>query len=99
VQRRHEIGVRIALGASTTQVLRLTIGQAFRLTIAGSVIGLLLSIALARLIAAGLIGLSSNDPRVFAAFAGVLIVTALLAGYVPARRAAAIDPMVALRTE
>jgi putative ABC transport system permease protein len=99
VQRRHEIGVRIALGASSAQVLRLTIGQALRLTIAGSAIGLLLSIALARLIQAGLIGIGSNDPRVFAGFAGVLIATALVAGYVPARRAASIDPIVALRTE
>jgi putative ABC transport system permease protein len=99
VQRRHEIGVRIALGASKTQVVRLTIGQAFRLTIAGSAIGLLLSIALARLIQAGLVGIGNNDPRVFAAFAGVLIATALVAGYVPARRAAGIDPIVALRTE
>jgi putative ABC transport system permease protein len=99
VQRRHEIGVRIALGASRTQVVRLTIGQAFRLAVTGSAIGLLLSIALARVIQAGLIGVGHSDPRVFAGFAGVLIGTALLAGYVPARRAAAIDPMVALRTE
>lgn len=99
VQRRHEIGVRIALGASRAQVVRLTIGQAFRLTIAGSVIGLLLSIALGRLIQAGLIGVGSSDARVFVAFAAVLVGTALVAGYVPARRAAAIDPMMALRTE
>jgi putative ABC transport system permease protein len=99
VQRRHEIGVRVALGASRAQVVRLTIGQAFRLTIVGSAIGLLLSIALGRLIQAGLVGVGSSDPRVFVAFAGVLIGTALVAGYVPARRAAAIDPMVALRTE
>jgi putative ABC transport system permease protein len=99
VQRRHEIGVRIALGASRADVVRLTIGQAFRLTIAGSAIGLLLSIALARLIQAGLIGVGSSDARVFVAFAGALMGTALVAGYLPARRAAAIDPMVALRTE
>jgi putative ABC transport system permease protein len=99
VQRRHEIGVRIALGASRAQVVQLTIGQAFRLTIAGTAIGLVLSLALGRLIQAGLIGVGSSDPRVFAAFAGVLIGTALVAGYVPARRAAAIDPMLALRTE
>jgi putative ABC transport system permease protein len=99
VQRRHEIGVRIALGASSRQVVRLTIGQAFRLTITGSAIGLLLSIALARVIQAGLIGVGHSDVRVFLGFAGVLMGTALIAGYVPARRAAAIDPMVALRTE
>jgi len=99
VQRRHEIGVRVALGASRSQVVRLTIGQAFRLTIVGSGIGLVLSIALGRLIQAGLVGVGSSDPRVFVALAGVLIGTALIAAYVPARRAAAIDPMVALRTE
>jgi putative ABC transport system permease protein len=98
-QRRHEIGVRIALGASSAQVVRLTIGQAFRLTLAGTVIGLLLSMALNRLIQAGLLGMGSNDARIFGAFAAVLIGTALVAGYLPARRAAAIDPMVALRTE
>src|ERR1043166_5652410 len=99
VQRRHEIGVRMALGAWSAQVVRLAIGQAFRLTIAGSAIGLLLSIALGRLIEAGLIGVAHNDARVFAGFAAVLVGTALVAGYVPARRAAAIDPMTALRTE
>jgi putative ABC transport system permease protein len=98
-QRRHEIGVRIALGASSAQVVQLTIGQALKLTLTGTAIGLLLSIALSRLMQAGLVGVGSLDARVFAGFAAVLIATALLAGYLPARRAAAIDPTVALRTE
>jgi putative ABC transport system permease protein len=98
-QRRHEIGLRIALGASSAQVVQLTIGQALKLTLTGTAIGLLLSIALSRLMQAGLVGVGSMDTRVFAAFAMVLIGTALLAGYLPARRAAAIDPAVALRTE
>ena len=98
-QRRHEIGLRIALGASGHDVLRLTVGQALRLTLIGTAIGLGLSLALSRLMEAGLLGIATSDVRVFAGFAGILIGTALLAGYVPARRAAAIDPIAALRVE
>jgi putative ABC transport system permease protein len=98
-QRRHEIGVRMALGASARDVLRLTVGQALRLTITGTAIGLILSIALGRLMQAGMLGVADLDVRVFAGFAAGLIVTALLAGYLPARRAAAIDPINALRAE
>jgi putative ABC transport system permease protein len=98
-QRRHEIGLRIALGASTADVLRLTVGQAFNLTIAGTAIGLVLSVALSRLMEAGLLGIASSNVGVFVVFSLVLVATALLAGYLPARRAAAIDPMVALRAE
>jgi putative ABC transport system permease protein len=98
-QRRHEIGVRIALGASGRDVVRLTVGQAFRLTLAGTTIGLVLSIALGRLMQAGMLGVADLDVRVFAGFAAVLIATALLAGYLPARRAAAIDPINALRVD
>ena len=98
-QRRHEIGVRIALGATGADVIRLTVGQAFTLTLVGTAIGLVLSVALSRLMEAGMLGISSSSTGVFAAFAAVLIAAALLAGYLPARRAAAIDPMVALRAE
>ena len=98
-QRRHEIGVRIALGASASDVVWLTIGQSLRLTLSGAAIGLVLSIALSRLMEAGMLGVASSDARVFAGFAAVLIMTALLAGYLPARRAAAIDPITALRVE
>jgi ABC-type antimicrobial peptide transport system permease subunit len=77
----------------------LTVGQALRLTIAGTAIGLILSIALGRLMQAGMLGVADLDVRVFAGFAAVLIVTALLAGYLPARRAAAIDPINALRVD
>jgi putative ABC transport system permease protein len=98
-QRRHEIGLRIALGASATDVVRLTVGQAFRLTLVGTAIGLALSIALARLMETGLLGIATSDASVFAGFAAVLMAAALLAGYLPARRAAAIDPMIALRAE
>ncbi|HYT74062.1 MAG TPA: FtsX-like permease family protein, partial [Vicinamibacterales bacterium] len=92
-------GVRMALGASSADVVRLTVGQAMKLTLVGAGIGLVLSVALNRLMEAGLIGVGSSDVRVFAGFAAVLIATALVAGYLPARRVAAIDPMTALRTE
>ena len=98
-QRRHEIGLRIALGASARDVVRMTVGQALRLTLAGAAIGLVLSIALSRLMEAGILGIATSDARVFLAFAAVLIASAMLAGYLPARRAATIDPMIALRAE
>ena len=98
-QRRHEIGLRMALGASGRDVVRMTVGQALRLTVAGTGIGLILSVALSRLMEAGVLGIATSDVRVFAGFAAVLIATALAAGYLPARRAAGIDPMTALRTE
>ncbi len=98
-QRRHEIGVRIALGASPRDVARLAVGQAARLTAVGAVIGFALSLALGKLMQAGLLGIATNDGRVSVVFGAVLVVSALVASYIPARRAAAIDPLVALRAE
>ena len=98
-QRTHEIGVRIALGAAPTDVVRLTVGQAARLTIVGAAIGLVLSIGLSRAMEAGMLGIASSDARVSVLFSAVLVGAAMLAGYLPARRAAAIDPIVALRAE
>jgi ABC-type antimicrobial peptide transport system permease subunit len=98
-QRRHEIGLRIALGATRRNIMRLTVGQALRLTLIGGGIGLALSIALSRVMESALLGIASGDVRVLAAFAAVLMGAALLAGYLPARRAASIDPMIALRAE
>jgi putative ABC transport system permease protein len=98
-QRRHEIGLRIALGATGADVVRLTVGQALRLAIVGTAIGLGLSVALARVMESALLGIASAGVGVFAAFAGVLMAAALSAGYLPARRAASIDPMIALRSE
>ena len=98
-QRRHEIGVRIALGASTHDVVRLTVGQAARLTLTGSAIGLAIAIALSRVMESAILGIATIDVRLLIGFSALLISTALLAGLVPARRAAAIDPMTALRAE
>jgi putative ABC transport system permease protein len=98
-QRTHEIGVRIALGATTRDVLRLTVGQAGWLTAIGVGLGVVLSLALGRLIEAGLLGAATTDARLTALLAGTLIAAALAAAYIPARRAATIDPIVALRIE
>jgi putative ABC transport system permease protein len=98
-QRRHEIGLRIALGATSVDVIRLTVGQALNLTVIGTLIGLVLSVALSRLMEAGLLGIATSDARIFVGFSLVLVAAALLAGYLPARRAALIDPMIALRAE
>jgi putative ABC transport system permease protein len=96
-QRTHEIGVRMALGATPGDVLRLTVSQTGRLTIIGVVLGIVMSILLARLIEAGLIGSASSDGRMIACVAVLLALAALAAGYIPARRAAGIDPIAALR--
>ena len=98
-QRVREIGVRIALGATERDVKRLTLFQAARLTATGLAVGSLLALALGRAMEAGLLGLVSSDVRLTAALALALGVTALAASYLPARRAAAVDPIVALRSE
>ena len=98
-QRAREIGVRIALGATGADVKRLALGQAARLTAVGLAVGFVLALALGRAMEAGLLGLVSSDIRVTAALAAALGATALAASYLPARRAAAVDPIVALRSE
>jgi putative ABC transport system permease protein len=98
-QRTHEIGVRMALGATRGAVERLAIGQAGRLTAVGVAVGLALSLALDRLMVAGLFGTVASDPRLLAGLAGLLVAASLAAGWVPARRAASVDPMHALRAE
>ena len=98
-QRRHEIGLRIALGATRRNVVSLTVRQALNLTLIGSGIGLVLAVALARVMEAALLGIASSDAPVFMLFGGLLVAASLLAGYLPAYRAASIDPMTALRTE
>lgn len=98
-RRRREIGIRMAVGAEPRDVLRLVIGQGIRLTLMGIVLGIAGSLMLVRLLTNLLYGVSASDPLTFAVVSAVLLVVALLACYIPARRAMKIDPMVALRHE
>jgi putative ABC transport system permease protein len=98
-QRRHEIGVRMALGARRGHVLRMIMGFGVRLTLLGVVIGLASALALTRLMASLLFEESAMNPLIFSFAALVLVAVAMAASYLPARRAASIDPMHALRTE
>lgn len=97
--RTHEIGVRISLGAGGTDILRLILGGGMRLAALGVALGVGLSLALNRLLQSLLFGISAADPRTLAWSAGVLVLGALMACLIPARRAMSVDPMVALRYE
>jgi hypothetical protein len=98
-QRTREIGIRMALGAQLRQVLRLIVGQGMRLVIIGIGLGLGGAFAVTRLLSSLLFGVSPTDPLTFVALAVLLAGVALLACWIPARRAAKIDPMAALRSE
>ena len=98
-QRTREIGIRLALGAQRENVLRLVLGQGARMVVLGLIIGLLAAAGLGRLLTSLLYGVKATDPLTLAAVVVVLGAAALLASYLPARRAMRVDPLVALREE
>jgi ABC-type antimicrobial peptide transport system permease subunit len=99
VQRTREIGVRVALGATGRQVMRLVVGQALALGVIGVAVGLVAAGLLTRLMRDLLFEISPTDPMTFVAVAVLLVVATAAASAIPARRAASIDPMTALRSE
>jgi ABC-type antimicrobial peptide transport system permease subunit len=98
-QRRGEIGIRIALGAAKADILRLVVGQAMLLVAISLTIGLAGALAATRLLGSLLYGVGIRDPSTFAGIALLLSLVSLFAAWLPARRAAKISPMIALRTE
>jgi len=98
-QRTHEIGIRMALGAQRRDVLRMVLTQGVRIAGAGVAIGIALSLGLTRLMANLLFSVSAADPLTFAAVTVVLVLIAMLACYIPARRTLRVDPTIALRYE
>jgi putative ABC transport system permease protein len=98
-QRTHELGLRLALGAQQSDILKLVIGQGFTLAVIGVVIGIAATLVFSRVMASLLFGVVASDPSIFALASLLLILVALLASYLPAHRAMRIDPIVALRNK
>ena len=98
-QRTHEVGIRIALGAQVSDVLKMILAQGMAVIGVGLVLGLVAAFWLMRLLRSLLFGVGENDPVTFVAITLVLFVVALVACYIPARRATKVDPLEALRSE
>jgi putative ABC transport system permease protein len=98
-ERTHEIGIRLALGAQRSDILRMVVRQGLGLAIAGAAVGLVCALIVSHLMAGLLYGVRPSDPLTFGGVALLLIGVALVACYIPARRAIRVDPLVALRHE
>jgi ABC-type antimicrobial peptide transport system permease subunit len=98
-QRTFEIGIRMALGATKGNIFAMVLRQSLRLVLAGLAIGIAASLALARMLSSFLYGVTTVDPTTYLAVCGLLVGIALIAGFIPARRAARVDPLAALRAE
>jgi ABC-type antimicrobial peptide transport system permease subunit len=98
-RRIHEIGIRVALGAQRMDILRMALAEGMRMVVLGLLAGLIGAAALTRFLRSLLFNVTATDPLVFAAIAVLLAAVALLACYIPARRATRVDPLVALREE
>src|SRR5260370_40379313 len=98
-QQTREIGIRMAMGAQTGRVLGLVVGQGMRLAAAGLILGLIVAFAAMRVLSSLLFGVSAHDPLTFGGVSLVLALAAVLACYIPARRATKVDPIIALRSE